>query len=93
MLKSGVYLQLAPVLFGSGTHKQAGEKAKELGMTKAMLVTDEGIERLGHAGKIADSLKEAGLEVVIWNELFRIVPKTQLRKLLRYVEITVLTEL
>ena len=28
MLKSGVYLQLAPVLFGSGTHKQAGEKPK-----------------------------------------------------------------
>jgi len=28
MLKSGVYLQLASVLFGSGTHKQAGEKAK-----------------------------------------------------------------
>lgn len=67
MLKSGVYLQLAPVLFGSGTCKQAGEKAKELGMTKVMLVTDEGIEDVGHADKVANSLKEAGVEVVIWN--------------------------
>lgn len=80
MLKSGVYLQLAPVLFGSGTHKQAGEKAKELGMTKAMLVTDEGIERLGHAGKIADSLKEAGLEVVIWNGAVQDCPEDSVKE-------------
>ena len=44
-------------------------------------MTDEGIERVGHAGKIADSLKEAGLEVVIWNGAVQDCPKAQLRKL------------
>lgn len=67
MLKTGIYLQLAPVLFGTGTHKQAGEKAKELGMTKVMLVTDKGVENHSHSKKVTESLKSAGIEVTIWD--------------------------
>ena len=43
MLKSGTYFQLAPVLFGSGTAEKAGEKAGELGIKKAMLISDQGL--------------------------------------------------
>jgi len=67
MLKTGEYLQLAPVLFGTGTHGKAGAKAKELGMTKVMLVTDKAVESLGHPGKVAESLKSEGIEVIVWN--------------------------
>lgn len=67
MLKSGVYLQLAPVLFGTGTSQQAGEKAKELGMKKIMIVTDKEIERIGHVEKVAKVIRDEGIEVTIWN--------------------------
>ena len=43
MLKSGIYTQLAPVLFGSGTAGQTGEKVKALGCQKVMLVSDAGV--------------------------------------------------
>lgn len=66
MLKSGVYLQLAPVLFGSGTSQQAGKKVKELGIKKVMLVTDEGIKRIGHVDNILKVIRDEGIEVEIW---------------------------
>ncbi len=68
MLKAGEYTQLAPVLFGSGMVGKIGEKAKELEMTKAILVTDKGIMGVGHHKKIMQSLEEAGVSYVLWGE-------------------------
>ncbi len=65
-MKTGVYEQLAPILFGSGTVAQVGQKAKELGMTKVLIVTDKGIEAVGHPKKVADSLTAAGIEYKVW---------------------------
>ncbi|MDR2367361.1 MAG: iron-containing alcohol dehydrogenase [Deltaproteobacteria bacterium] len=73
-LKSGVYLQLAPVLFGSGTIKELGNKCKELGWKKVMVVTDQGVAKVGHDAKAANILKSAGLEVVIWANALPEVP-------------------
>lgn len=65
-MKTGVYEQLAPILFGSGTVAQVGEKAKELGMTKVLVVTDRGIEAVGHPKKVLDSLTAADIECKVW---------------------------
>jgi len=69
MLKSGIYAQLAPVLFGNGTSRQAGKKAKELGMTKVLLVTDKGVAGAGHAEKVAKVIRDEGIEVEIWEQV------------------------
>lgn len=68
MLKSGIYTQLAPVLFGTGTSSQAGDKAKELGMSKVLLATDSGISSLGYDSKVKAALEGAGLTVTLWNK-------------------------
>lgn len=66
-MKTGLYFQLAPVLFGKGTISQAGIKVKELGMNKVMIVTDKNIEQLGYAEKAAESIRKEGIEVMVWN--------------------------
>lgn len=60
------YRQLAPVLFGKGAINKTGDVAVELGCKKAMIVTDEGINGLGFPKKIEDSLKEKGIECIVW---------------------------
>lgn len=66
MLKTGVYTQLCPVLLGNGTVAGAGEKIKELGVTKAMIITDKGLVAVGHDRKVAASLDAAGIPWVLW---------------------------
>ena len=39
---------------------------KNLGVTKLLFVTDQGIVKLGHHQRVMDSLEKAGLEVVFW---------------------------
>lgn len=68
MLKSGTYFQLAPVLFGSGTAEKAGEKAGELGIKKAMLISDQGVRETGITERIDAVLKNAGIKTVVWAE-------------------------
>ncbi|OAA88584.1 iron-containing alcohol dehydrogenase [Clostridium ljungdahlii] len=67
MLKSGIYTQLSPVLFGNGTLQQVGKKTKELGMNKILLVTDKKISEIGYAEKVANIIREEDVEVVIWD--------------------------
>jgi alcohol dehydrogenase len=73
-LKSGVYQQLAPVLFGSGTLQELGKKCKELGFKKTMLVTDQGVSKVGHPAKAAEIIKAAGVDVVVWPNALPEVP-------------------
>jgi alcohol dehydrogenase len=54
-------------LIGPGCSKEVGAKAKELGAKKAMIVTDAGLAKLGVADKIGGYLKEAGVDVVIYD--------------------------
>lgn len=51
-----------PVLFGAGASAQVGEKAKELKITKAIVVCDQGVVKAGIAAKIFASLEAAGVE-------------------------------
>ncbi|SFI00056.1 choline dehydrogenase [Tindallia magadiensis] len=54
---------------GIGAIGQAGEEIKQLGVSKALLVTDPGIYEAGITKSVEASLKEAGVEVVIFNQV------------------------
>jgi alcohol dehydrogenase len=51
------------VVFGAGAISQLGELARELGGTRVLLVTDPGLEKVGHPRRAAESLQGAGLTV------------------------------
>jgi len=57
------------VMFGPGTLNRLGELARELGATRALLVTDPGLELAGHPHRAATSLKEAGLDVFVYDDV------------------------
>ncbi|SET52971.1 choline dehydrogenase [Salinibacillus kushneri] len=54
---------------GIGAIKHVGEEVKNLGVTKALLVTDPGIYNAGVTKPIEKHLKEAGVEVVLFNKV------------------------
>lgn len=55
------------VLFGPGTLSQVGEKAKVIGK-RALLVTDPGLKAAGHQDRTVSYLRDAGLEVFVFDE-------------------------
>ena len=66
----GVYLwnTFCPTLFGTGASKEAGNKAKELGMHKVMVCTEHALCEFKVATQVIDVLKEAGLEVFVFDK-------------------------
>lgn len=56
------------VLFGAGSLRRVGEKAKACGGTRVLVVTDPGIARTGHPERAADFLRAEGLEVAVYSE-------------------------
>lgn len=61
--------RLPHVVFGEGTAAQAGEKLKALGGTKCLVVTDQGVINTGLVDPIVNSLKEAGIDVVMFDKV------------------------
>ena len=57
------------VLFGAGTSKRLGELARELKGQRVLLVTDQGLARAGHEQHAVESLKAAGLQVTVFDEV------------------------
>jgi alcohol dehydrogenase len=57
------------VVFGPGTLGRLGELAKELGDTRVLLVTDPGLEAAGHPQRAERSLRDAGLEVFVFDDV------------------------
>jgi alcohol dehydrogenase len=57
------------VVFGPGAIGRLGELAKELGDTRVLLVTDPGLEAAGHPQRAVQSLREAGLEVFVFDDV------------------------
>lgn len=54
---------------GIGAIQYVGEEVKNLGVTKALLVTDPGIYQAGVTKPVEASLKEAGIEIVLFNKV------------------------
>jgi alcohol dehydrogenase len=53
-------------LLGSGTVNEVGNKVKDLGGSKALIVTDAGLVKLGMADKVKKIVEDSGLEAVIF---------------------------
>lgn len=56
------------VVFGNGALSRLGELARAHG-TRALLVTDSGIVKAGHAARALDSLRAAGLEAGLFDRV------------------------
>ncbi|NOZ39515.1 MAG: iron-containing alcohol dehydrogenase [Planctomycetes bacterium] len=57
------------ILFGAGQIVALGEAAVSLGAKRAMVVSDPGIEEVGHTQRGVESLRNAGLETCIFDGL------------------------
>lgn len=57
-----------PTLFGTGASKEAGDKAKALGMHRVMVCTEKALCDFGVATQVIDVLKESGLEVFVFDQ-------------------------
>src|SRR5947199_1769477 len=55
------------VAFGAGSLDRLGELARELGESHVLLVTDPGLKEAGHPQRAMASLREAGLEVFLFD--------------------------
>jgi len=61
-------VDVSSVLFGPGLLKGVGEHARALAMKRTALFTDKRVGRLAHAADAVQSLRAAGLDVVIYDE-------------------------
>ncbi len=66
-LKSFDFHAPTRVVFGPGSLSKLGEIARELGDTRVLLVTDPGLEEAGHPQRAIASLRDAGLEVFLFD--------------------------
>jgi alcohol dehydrogenase len=51
------------LVFGTGSLRRLGSLARELGATRALVVSDPGVVEAGHFERGAESLRESGVEV------------------------------
>jgi alcohol dehydrogenase len=55
------------VVFGEGTLERLGAETAALGIRRALLVTDAGLEKAGHADRAIESLRRAGVAVRVYD--------------------------
>ena len=54
------------VFYGRGASSQVGERLRELGVTRALVVSDSGVAGAGIVDAVADHARAAGLEVAVY---------------------------
>lgn len=65
----GRYQQLCPIIYGEGTINLLGEEVKKLGCTKLMMVSGKTMVKSETYAKCKQSLLDAGMEIVEFNEV------------------------
>lgn len=55
-------------LFGQGVIHEVGKRLKELDCKKSLIVTDEGLHKMGVSQEVANIISEAGLEAVVFSK-------------------------
>lgn len=58
-----------PILFGIGAAKATGQKLREFGCKKVLVVYDQGIQKAGVADRVLDVIREAGIETVCYDNV------------------------
>jgi alcohol dehydrogenase class IV len=66
--KPRTFLTPSIVMTGDGIVSQLGAQAKKLGATKVLIVTDKGVAAAGMVEQVEKPLKDAGLEVGVYDE-------------------------
>ena len=61
-------------IFGMNTSEQVGVVAKELGATKALIITDQGVHRAGLIKSASDSLQKAGIDFEVFYQMGESAP-------------------
>src|SRR6266853_1491667 len=83
--ESAFSVDISSIVFGPGVLKEAGEHARALGMRRAALFTDERVGALECVADALASLRAAGVDVEIYDEV-RVEPTDAsfLGELVRY---------
>jgi alcohol dehydrogenase len=68
-VKVYTYKMPTELFFGNGAALQAGTKIKEMGIQKALLVTDKGVLDAGILAGLANSLAEAGIVCTVFSDV------------------------
>jgi len=63
------YAPITRVVFGAGRLSQLGSLCQDLKAKRIFLVTDHGLEEAGHVSRAQKYLTEAGLEVILYDEV------------------------
>ena len=58
-----------PILFGIGAAGRTGLELQKLGCKKVLAVFDRGVEQAGVAEKVLKAIREAGIKVVVYNNV------------------------
>jgi len=62
-------VELSSIVFGSGALREAGDHAAALGLRRAALITDARLAELPHVVDVRESLRAAGVDVVLYDEV------------------------
>lgn len=65
----GRYAQTCPIIYGKDSVEQLGDEAKNLGCSKVLLVTDEGVKKTPAFKNSIKSLEEAQIDTVIFDRV------------------------
>ena len=58
-----------PILFGVGAAARTGLELQKLGCKKVLAVFDKGVEQAGVAEKVLKAIRDAGIEIVVYNNV------------------------
>ena len=58
-----------PILFGVGAAARTGLELQKLGCKKVLAVFDKGVEQAGVAEKVLKAIRDAGVDVVVYNNV------------------------
>jgi len=62
-------VDISSINFGHGVLKEAGEHARAFGMSRVALFTDKTLRALPYVSQLGDSLRAAGVDVAVYDEV------------------------
>jgi alcohol dehydrogenase class IV len=67
--ETGFTIDASAITFGRGALLEAGDHARALGCERVALFTDPELAKLSHVAFVAESIREAGVDVTVYDEV------------------------